>query len=120
MREIEPAAIRPREDRRVQAVKLENLLGDGLVLRVEQAVRSRAGEPLVDQLEIRRDAGVGAVVAGERLGEIEDEIAVHARDRMEALDRSVEAVQGGGVAKLAERVGDFVLDFFLVERARQR
>src|SRR5205085_9499713 len=99
---------------RVKSVKLQDLLGDGLVLRVQEPVRSRSGEALVDQLEIRADRGVGAVVAGEGLGEIEDQIAVHARERMQALDRSVETVQGRGVAKLAERVGDFVLDFFLV------
>ena len=76
VREVEAAAKRAREDRRVDAVELEDLLGDRLVLRVEQAVRAGAGEALVDQLEVGGDAVVGGVVAGERLGEVEDEIAV--------------------------------------------
>ncbi len=83
-------------------------------------MRSRAGESLVDQLEVGRDAVVGGVVAGERLGEVEDQIAVHPRERVQALGRAVEDVQRRVVPELAERVGDFVLDFFLVERARQR
>ena len=63
---------------------------------------------------------VGRVVAGERLGEVEDEIAIHARQRVQPLGRPVEDVEGRLVPELDERLGDFVLDFFLVERARQR
>ena len=36
------------------------------------------------------------------------------------LERAVEHVQRRLVTELAERLGDFVLDFFLVERSRQR
>ena len=39
---------------------------------------------------------------------------------VQALGRSVEHVERRLVSELAQRVGDFVLDFFLVERARQR
>ena len=120
VREVEAAAVRAGEHRRVDAVELEDLLRDRLVLRVEQAVRAGAGEPLVDQLEVGGDAVVGGVVAGERLGEVEDQIALHPRQRVQALERSVEHVQRRLVPELAERVGDFVLDFLLVERARQR
>jgi hypothetical protein len=120
VREVETPAERPGEDGRVDAVKLEQLLGDGLVLREHQPVRSRAGEPLADQLEVRGDAVISEVVAAERLCEIENEIALHARERVEALDRSVEYVRRRVVTELAERVGNFVLDFFLVECARQR
>ena len=38
--EVEPAAIGTGEHRRMNAVELEDLLGDALVLRVEQPVRS--------------------------------------------------------------------------------
>ena len=91
---------RPRYDRAKTGVWMpwnsRIFLATALSCAVEQAVRSRAGEALVDELEVGGDAVVGGVVAGERLGEVEDQIAVHARDRVEALDRSVEAVQGRG------------------------
>ena len=93
VRKVEAPAERARKHRRVQAVELEDLLGDGLVLRVEQAVRAGAGDPLVDELEIRGDGVVGGVVAGERLGEIEDEIAIEARQRVQPLGRSIEDVE---------------------------
>jgi hypothetical protein len=83
-------------------------------------VRTGAGEPLGDQFQIRRDARVGGVVAREGFRQIEDEIAVQARERVEALDRSVEAVKRRVMTEFAERVGNFVFDFLLVERARQR
>ena len=120
VREVEPAAKRAREDGRVQAVELENLLGDGLVLGVEEPMRSGAGDALVDELEVGGDGVVGGVVTGERFGEVENEIAFHARERMQRLGRAIEAMERGLVSQLAQRVGDFVLDFFLVERARQR
>ena len=40
---------------------------------------------LVDELEVRGDGVVGGVVAGERLGEVEDEVAVDARERVQDL-----------------------------------
>src|SRR5262249_61674850 len=88
--------------------------------RVQEAVRSGAGETFLEQFEVPGDARVGGVVAGERLGEIEDEIAVEARERVEALDRSVEAVERRVVTEFAEGLGDFVFDFLLVQRPRQR
>ena len=120
VREIEAAAERAREHRRVDAVELEDLLRDRLVLRVEQAVRSGAGEALAEQLEVGGDAVVRGVVAGERFGQVEDQIAIQLREGVQAFRRSVEDVEVGVVPELAERLGDFVLDFFLVERARQR
>jgi hypothetical protein len=101
------------------AVKFEDLLGDRLVLRVEQAVRAGTREALRNQFEIGGDAGVGGIVPGEGLGEIEDDVAVHPRQRVQALDRTIEAVERCLVAKLAERLGDFVLDFSLVKSTRE-
>ena len=75
---------------------------------------------LLEQLEIGGDAVVGGIVAGERLGEVEDQVAVDARKGVQALDRPVEDVQRGVVSELAERLRDFVLDFLLVEGSRQR
>ena len=81
---------------------------------------SRAGAPFVDALAVRGLGVVRRVVAGKRLREIEDEIAIEARQRMQPLGGSVEDVEVGDVSQLDERFGDFVLDFFLVERACQR
>ena len=120
VRKVEASAIRAREHRRVDPVELEDLLRDRLVLRVHQPVRAGAGEAFPDQLEVGGDAEIREVVAGERLGEVEHEVAVHPREGVEALDRSVEAVQGRVVSELAERFDDLVLDFSLVERPRQR
>ena len=85
---------RPRNERAKTGVWMpwnsRIFLATALSCAVEQAVRSRAGEALVEQLEVGGDAVVGGVVAGERLGQVEHQIAVHARQRVEALDRSVE------------------------------
>ena len=120
VREIQAPAERAREDRRVNAVKLENLLRDGLVLRIQQPVRARAREPLAEEFEIARDAVVRSVVPGKRLGKIEDQVAVGPRQRVQALGGPVEDVQRGIVTELAQRLGNFILDFFLVEGPRQR
>ena len=120
VREIQPAAERAREHRRMDAVELEDLLRDRLVLRVEQAVRAGTGEALVEQFEVGGETVVRGVVAGERFGEVEDEIDIQLREAVQALDRSVEDVAIGLVTEFAQRLGDFVLDFFLVEGARER
>ena len=115
---------RPRkrlgEHRRVDAVEGEDLLRDRLVLRQHQAVGAGAGVPLADQLEEAGDLEVGGVVVGKRLGEVEDQIALHPRQRQQALLRAVELVHHRLVSELGQRLGDFLLDFFLVERARRR
>ncbi len=59
-------------------------------------------------------------VPRERFGEVEDQIAIDARQRVQPLERSVEDVERGVVTELAERLGNLVLDFFLVERPRER
>ena len=41
-------------------------------------------------------------------------------ERVQALERAVELMQRRLVAELGERVDDFFLDFFLVERADER
>ena len=120
VREIETAAIEPRKHRRVNAMEFENLFRDRLVLRVQETVRACAGEPLSDQFEIRRDCRVSGVVASERFGKVEDEIAFHARERVQALRRSVQTMQRRGVPQLDQRIAHFVFDFLLVERAGQR
>ena len=93
VREVQAAAERAREDRRVDAVELENLFRHRLVLRVEQAMRAGPGEALAEQLEIRGDAVVGGVVPGERLGQVEHEIAIELGEAVQALGRSVEHVR---------------------------
>ena len=71
---------------------------------------------LAEQLEERRDLEVGCVVVGERLGEVEDEVAVGAGKAQQALLRAVELVHDGLMPKLHERLGNLGLDFLLVER----
>src|SRR5262245_55188505 len=104
----------------MDTVKFEDLLGDPLVLREEQAVRTGAGEPLLNQLEIRGDTVIGGVVSGERFREVEDEIALHPRQRVQTLERSIENVERGFVTELAERLGNLFLHFLLVQISRQR
>src|SRR5204863_9921994 len=65
VRKIEPAPIRTRENGGMNAVEFENLLGDRLVLPVEQSARAGTGDPLFEQLEVGGDAVVGRVVAAE-------------------------------------------------------
>ena len=120
MGKIQAAAERARKHRRVDPVELENLFGDRLVLPVQEPARPGARDPLPQQLEIRGNAVVSGVVSAERFREIEDEIAVDAGQRVKRLRRSVEQVQRRVVSELAQRFRDFVLDFFLVERAGQR
>jgi hypothetical protein len=83
-------------------------------------MRPAAGERLAEQLHVRGDAVVGGVVPAEGLGEVEDQVGVDACQGVQALHRAVEHVQRGVVPEPAERFGDFVFDFLLVERARQR
>ena len=120
VREIEPAAEALGEHRRVDAVKREDLLRDRLVLRQHQAVGAGAGVFLAEQLQERRDLEIGGVVVGERLGEVEHEIAVDAGQAEQALLGAIELVHHRLVAELGERLGDLLLDLFLVERAAPR
>ena len=120
VREIEPAAERLGEDRRVDAVEREDLLRDRLVLRQHQAVRARAGVVLADQLEEAGDLEVGGVVVGKRLGQVEHQVAFDPRQRQQALRRAVELVHHRLVTELGQRLGDLLLDFLLVERAGDR
>jgi hypothetical protein len=57
---------------------------------------------------------------GERLAQVEDEVAVQPRQRVEALQRSVELMQRRLVAELRQRIDDLLLDFLLVERPHDR
>ena len=94
---------RPRKDRAktgVNAVELEDLLRDPLVLRVKETVRPRPREPLLDQLQVGRDAVIGRVVAGERLRKVEHEIAIVAREGVKALERPIEDVERRLVSEL--------------------
>src|SRR5688572_20363637 len=104
----------------MDAVELQDLLRDALVLREKKAVGSGAGEALLNQLEIGGNAVVSRIVAAERFGEVENQIAIDARQRVQPFERSVENVERRVVAELAERFGNFLLDFFLVQRPRER
>ena len=79
--EVETAAVRPGEHGRMHAVKLEDLLRDGLVLRHHQAVGARSRVSLANQLEKSRNLEIGRIIAGKRLGEIEHQVAFHPRQR---------------------------------------
>src|SRR5207342_2139890 len=80
VRKVEASPKRSREDRRMDAVELEDLLGVRLFLSVQQTVRSRTGESLVDQLQVGGDTVISGVVAGEGLSQVEDQIALHSRE----------------------------------------
>jgi hypothetical protein len=120
VREIETAAEGFRKDRRVDAMKLEDLLREGFVLRHHQAVRARSGVILANEFEKAGDLEVGRVVAGKRLGQVEHQVAFHPRQRQQALRRPVELVHRRLVTKLGEGVGDLFFHFLLVQRAGDR
>ena len=120
VREIEPTAVALGEYGRMDAMEREDLLRNRLVLRQHQAVGARTGVPFPDQIEERRDLEVRGVVIGKRLGQVENQIAVEARQCQQALGVAVQLVEHRVVTQLAEDFGDFVLYFLLIERPDDR
>src|SRR5262249_39897543 len=96
----------------VDAVEGEDLLGQVLVLRQVEPARSGAGEAAAEQLEVTRDVRVVAVVAGERLDQIEQQVGLRARQLDQALARAVDANEDRIVPGLLERFVDG-LDIFV-------
>jgi hypothetical protein len=93
----------------------EDLLRDRLVLREHQAVSPGARVVLADQLHETGDLEVRGVVVGKGLGQVEHEIAFHARQRQQALRRPVELVHRALVTLLGEDFADLLFDFLLVQ-----
>ena len=118
MGKIETPAVRARKDRRVQSMDSRIFFATSLVLRVEQTVRAGAVKRFAISSR-SRDARVRRVVAGKRLARL--------KTRSQSMRASAAgswwirpAVQRRLGPSLPIASADLVLDFFLVERTRQR
>src|SRR6185436_10260689 len=96
------------EVRRAEPVEREEALRDRLVLREEESRRSRSRVRKVEEIEVGGDVQILRVVAPVGLGEVEDEVGLDARERLQAAPASVEAVLDHRVAPLDERVRDLL------------
>ena len=108
------------EDRGVDAVKREDFLRHGLVLGEHHAVGAGTCVPPPDQVQKRANLEVGRVIVRKGLRQVEDEVAIRFGEAEQALLGTVQLVEDRFVAKLRQRVRNFLLDFFLVERPDDR
>src|SRR5437660_1593129 len=101
--QLEFATLRHHERGRADAVVADDLLGQRLVLPQVQSVRTGAGVAHLEQIEEGSDVDVLAVVAGVRLGQVEDQIRWAAREAEQAF-LALQRVEEGLVAQLLERI----------------
>jgi hypothetical protein len=97
---LELAAKRRREVRRADVVEGEDLLREGLVLREVERLRAGARVGPSEKVEVRRDVHVLRVVAGVRLGHVEEELGTALDDRGERRVAPVEHVVARFVLQL--------------------
>ena len=102
------SAIRRREERRLDSVEREDLLGERLVLGEVHRVRSGPRVVEVEELQVGRDVHVLRVVAGVGLGQVEDEVRVELRERDERLLGAVEHLVERLVPELAQGLEDLL------------
>jgi len=101
--QLEFATLRDHERGRADAVVADDLLGQRLVLPQVQSVRTGAGVAHLEQIEEGSDVDVLAVVAGVRLGQVEDQIRWAARETEQAF-LALQRVKEGLVPQLLERI----------------
>src|SRR5271163_4147840 len=85
MRMFNPSAIRSSKKRGLDAMKSKNLLGNRLVLRHEDGMRARARIAQPQQIDVSDHVHFLRVVAVKRLSEIEDEVSIATRKRVQRL-----------------------------------
>src|SRR6185312_13292727 len=102
VRVIGAAFVGSGEVRRLDFVKVENLLGDGFVLREIESLRIAASVGDVQQFEVSGDVLVHGVIAGVRLGEVDDEVGAAFGQRQQRLILAVEDVIGRLVTELGQ------------------
>ena len=71
-----------------------------------------AGEAAPEQLQVGGEVGVEAVVAAERLDEVEDQVGLGLRQLLQALTRAVDPKEDRIVPGLLQRLVD-LLDVFV-------
>ena len=103
---IDPAPVAGGEAGRPDAVEGEDLLGQCLVLRKEERLRTGPGVGQLEQVEEGGDVRLLGVVAGVGLGEVEDEIRFETREVQERA-LVVQLVEEGVVAVRAQRLEEF-------------
>src|ERR1700737_3044792 len=101
--QLEIAALRHHERGSPDAVVADDLLGQRLVLPQMQSVRTRSGVAHLEQIEEGGDVDVLAVVAGVRLGQVENQVRRAARETEQAF-LALQQVEEGLVPQLLERV----------------
>jgi hypothetical protein len=85
VRPVEAPAMHGGEIRRPDPVEGEDLLGERLVLREVEAARPGAVYFLCSRVEVGGEVDVLGVVAGPRLGEVEDQVALEIGQGLERL-----------------------------------
>ena len=94
VRPVEAAPVDGREIGRADAVEGEDLLGDRLVLREVEPVRAGAGVGDPEEIEVGGDVDVLGVVARVGLGEVENQVEIGARERLQRAGAAVQAMVG--------------------------
>src|SRR6266481_3782949 len=93
------STIRGGEEWSLDVVKSENLLGNRFVLRQKNRVRAGPGKGDAEQIDICDHVHFLGVVAVERFGQVENEIGIATRKRMQRLRTPVQFEVRGLVAE---------------------
>jgi hypothetical protein len=105
---FDASAIRSRKKRSLDAVKREDLLGHRLVLRHENGMRPRARVAQSQQVDVSDHVHFLGVVAPKRLGQVENEVGIAARERVQRLRAPIELEIGGLVPQFLQRFKNFL------------